>query len=472
MTVHLLGIRHHGPGSARSVVRALDEIEPDIVLVEAAADVQSSLAWVGEPGLVPPVALLAYVANEPGRAIFAPFASFSPEWRAIGWANERDRPVTAIDLPMAVTFAEQGTDELLVDAAPPDPLRALAAAAGDSDAERWWEDVIEHRGDGTPAFDAVADAMAAARDATITSAREERREAHMRRAIRRALKDGHETVAVVCGAWHVPALELADHPAMVDNATLRGLPRVKVASAWVPWTHRRLTTSSGYGAGVDSPGWYRHVFDHPGADGVARFLVDAAQLLRAHGQSASPDHLIAGTRLADALATLRGRPRPGLVEVLDAADAVMGGLDLVRSELVVGDALGRVPDGAPQVPLARDLAKAQKSARLTPSATSKTLEVDLRTPTGLRKSHLLHRLLALGVPWGVPEAGRGSSGTFRETWRIAWEPELSVRLVERSGYGSTLESAATARLIERAETATGLADIVGVLELRVVRGPP
>ncbi len=465
MTVHLLGIRHHGPGSARSVVRALEEIDPDVLLVEAPADLEPSLGWVGDPGLVPPVALLGYVANEPGRAIFAPFASFSPEWQAIAWANERERPVVAMDLPMAVTFAEQAADELVADSAPPDPLRELAAAAGDTDPERWWEDVIEHRGDGTPAFDAVADAMAAAREGTITSAREERREAHMRRAIRRSLKDGHDVVAVVCGAWHVPALDLNGRTAAVDNATLRGLPRVKVASAWVPWTHRRLTTSSGYGAGVDSPGWYRHVFDHPGSDGVARFLVEAAQLLRARGQSASPDHLIAGTRLAEALATMRGRPRPGLGEVLDAADAVMGGVDLVRSELVVGDALGRVPDDAPQVPLARDLAKAQKSARLVPRATPATVEVDVRTPTGLRKSHLLHRLLALGVPWGVPEEGRGSSGTFRETWRVAWEPELSVRLVERSGYGSTVETAATARLIERADAATGLADIVGALEL-------
>ena len=73
-------------------------------------------------------------------------------------------------------------------------------------------------------------------------------------------------------------------------------------------------------------------------------------------------------------------------------------------------------------------------------------------------------LLALGVPWGVPEEGRGSSGTFRETWRIAWEPELSVRLVERSGYGSTVASAATARLVERGAAATGLAELVAVLE--------
>jgi Family of unknown function (DUF5682) len=484
VTIHLLGIRHHGPGSARSVLRALDVILPDIVLVEAPSDTTTSLRWIGDPGLVPPVALLGYAIANPGRALFAPFASFSPEWQAVAWANSRSVEMRAIDLPMAVTLARPtvessdvcgdldvfagprvlGDAELVGDAAPSDPLRDLAAAAGDSDPERWWEDVIEHRGDGTPAFDAVAEAMATARFGTIPSAWEERREAHMRRSIRQAVKDGHQTIAVVCGAWHVPALELDARTAATDNATLRAMVKVSTGCAWVPWTHRRLTTSSGYGAGIDSPGWYRHVFDHPGPDGVARFLVDAARLLRQRGLSASPDHLIAGTRLADTLAAMRHRPRPGLTEVLDAGDAVMGGIDVVRSELVIGDALGAVPEGAPQVPLARDLVTAQKGARLKPESAPRTLEVDLRTPTGIRKSHLLHRLLALGVPWGVPEAGRGTSGTFRETWRLSWEPELSVRLVERSGYGSTVVAAATARLVERGATATALAEIVGVLE--------
>ena len=36
--VHLLGIRHHGPGSARSVLRVLNELQPDVVLVELPAD--------------------------------------------------------------------------------------------------------------------------------------------------------------------------------------------------------------------------------------------------------------------------------------------------------------------------------------------------------------------------------------------------------------------------------------------------
>ncbi len=239
---------------------------------------------------------------------------------------------------------------------------------------------------------------------------------------------------------------------------------MKVGAAWVPWTHRRLAAASGYAAGVGSPGWYRHVFEHPGSDGVARFFVEIAGLLRAAGLGASPDDLIAGTRLATTLAALRGRPRSGLAEVLDAAEAVMGNADLVRRSLVVGDAIGVVPPSAPQVPLARDVARLQKSARLAPAAAPVTLEVDLRTTNGMRRSVLLHRMLALGVPWGVPEEGRGTSGTFRETWRLAWEPELSIRLIERAGYGTTLEAAATAHLVERAERSAGVIELIGVLD--------
>jgi hypothetical protein len=475
MTVHRLGIRHHGPGSARSVLAVLDEVEPDIVLVELPADVEPALRWIGDPGLVPPVALLGYVTTEPARAAFAPLTSFSPEWQAIAWANERAVPVRAIDLPLAITLAgPAGTDDdLLGHHPPPDPIGDLAAAAGDPDPERWWEDVIEHRGDRAPAFDAVGEAMAAARAGFVPAPSELQREAHMRRAIRTARRDGHERIVVVCGAWHVPALDVdggtrsdADHvpTAASDTATLRGLPKVKVAVAWVPWTAQRLTTRSGYGAGVESPGWYGHVFDHPGEEGVAHFFVEAARLVRSRGGSASPDELIAGTRLATTLAAMRGRPRPGLAEVLDAADAVTGGLDLVRRELVIGAAIGEVPDAAPQVPLARDVAKLQKSARIPVTADGRTVEVDLRTPIGRRKSHLLHRLLALGIAWGVPVEGRGSSGTFRETWEVRWDPDLSVRLIERAGYGTTLDAAATARLVERAHGASGIAELVGVVE--------
>ena len=106
--VQLLGIRHHGPGSARSVVRALDALEPTAVLVELPADCETSLAWVGHEHLVPPVALLGYVVDHPQRAAFLPFAEFSPEWQAFTWAHQHDVVVRAMDLPMQQSLAGHG----------------------------------------------------------------------------------------------------------------------------------------------------------------------------------------------------------------------------------------------------------------------------------------------------------------------------------------------------------------------------
>ncbi|WP_170159778.1 DUF5682 family protein, partial [Calidithermus terrae] len=34
MNVHIFGIRHHGPGSARSLKAALEALRPDCILVE------------------------------------------------------------------------------------------------------------------------------------------------------------------------------------------------------------------------------------------------------------------------------------------------------------------------------------------------------------------------------------------------------------------------------------------------------
>jgi hypothetical protein len=470
----LLGVRHHGPGSARSVVAALDELRPDVVLVELPADVEGVLGWVGDPRLRPPVALLAHVVDEPRRAVFSPLAEFSPEWQALRWAARHGVPAVPIDLPHAITLAADVAGRADDDPGI-DPIGALAAAAGEPDAERWWDDVVEHRGDGPPAFAVIADAMAAVRQGVDPGPRDARREAHMRQAIRRAAKR-HERVAVVCGAWHVPALDPTGTTASADRTMLQGLAKVKVAISWVPWSHPRLARSSGYAAGVNHPGWYAHLFRHPGPEAATRFLVAAARAVRDEGLSASPEHVIAAVRLTEALAVLRGRPRPGLDDVLDATDAVIGGLPLVRDRLAVGHEVGSLPDGAPQAPLARDLATAQRRARLTPSAEARTVELDLRTPAGRARSVLLHRCVALDLGWAAVVDGRGSSGTFRETWRLTWRPELAVRLVELSPYGTTLEQAATARLVERCDGADLVAhasalDLAILAELPDATGP-
>ncbi|WP_395104951.1 DUF5682 family protein [Actinomadura sp. SCN-SB] len=501
--VEVYGIRHHGPGSARAVRRALEEFRPDAVLIEGPPEADAIVHLAGDAGMVPPVALLAYAPGRqdaaaapaegsgPGerQAAFWPFAEFSPEWQAIQHALSAGVPVRFCDLPAAHQLARaeedeegreedrEGPEDEEVRAIRLDPLGWLAKAAGYDDAERWWDDVVEHRHDGPSPFPAIAEAMTELRDRLAALPeeslaghlrREEQREAHMRRTLRRTLKEGYERVAVVCGAWHVPAL-LRKVPATRDDRTLRGLPKAKVAMTWVPWTHGRLANRSGYGAGVRSPGWYHHLFtagDRP----VERWLTQAARVLREEDLHVSSAHVIEAVRLADALAALRGRPLAGLDEITEATRAVLceGAelpVELIQRKLVVGERLGAVPDETPMVPLQRDLKAEQGRLRLKASALNKELDLDLRKPTDLERSRLLHRLRLLDVDWGVPQEDFGrSKGTFRETWTLMWRPEFDVELIEASAWGTTVQGAATARAKAMAAHAQALSDLTSVAE--------
>src|SRR5580692_6571129 len=105
--VAVLGIRHHGPGSARSVLAELDRLKPAAVLIEGPADADPLLALAADPGLAPPVALLAYAPDEPRVSAFWPFAIFSPEWQALTWAAANRVPVRFCDLPAGMVLAAQ-----------------------------------------------------------------------------------------------------------------------------------------------------------------------------------------------------------------------------------------------------------------------------------------------------------------------------------------------------------------------------
>jgi hypothetical protein len=501
-TVHVFGIRHHGPGSARSLAAALAALAPDAVLIEGPPDADDLLALAAGEAMRPPVALLVYRPESPREAVYYPFAAFSPEWQAIRFALGRGLPVRFMDLPVAHWLGAEAEAEAEPDpAAPPaaegeaegpppeasppptrrwrhDPLGLLAEAAGFAEAERWWEHVVEHRRDGGDVFAAVLDAMAAVRShlPPVDDPHELRREAHMRQAIRAARAAGANRIAVVCGAWHAPALlESAWPAAKADAALLKGLPRAKVAATWTPWTHGRLAAESGYGAGVESPGWYHHLWAV--SDRVAqRWLTRVARLLRAEGLDASTASTIEAVRLAEALAALRGRHLPGLDELTEATRTVFCGGDetplrLIRRKLIVGEALGAVPPETPMVPLVQDLQRQQKALRLPPDAAAATKELNLRTDTDRARSRLLYRLDVLGVPWGRLEGTRGK-GTFKEVWALQWQPEFAVDLIEASHHGPTVAEAAESLLIERTEADPDLPALTELLDRALLADLP
>ena len=469
---HIFGIRHHGPGSARSVKAALERLGPDIILVEGPPEAEAVLPLLAHEQMKPPVALLLYMPDKPEQAVYYPFAVFSPEWQALHYGLTHDIPVRFMDLPQSYQLGQDEPEAPAEAAAPPtrqDPLGALAEAAGYSDGERWWEHLVEQRRDSEDLFAGILEAMAAVRaDAPDPQdVREERREAWMRQTIRAAQKEGKERIAVVCGAWHGPAL--ASMPsAKADAETLAGLPKAKVAATWVPWTYGRLSYSGGYGAGIESPGWYHHLWQHPN-DVSVHWMSRVAHLLREQDLDASPASVIEGVRLADTLAALRGRPLPGLPEMNEATQSVFCfGSDvpmrLIWRDLIVGDTLGAVPDETPAVPLQQDLGREQKRLRLAPEVAQRDLDLDLRKPADLDKSGLLHRLALLGIPWGDAQRQGGGKGTFHELWRLQWQPEFIVKVIEAGFWGNTVRDASASSARDQADKAPDLPALTALLD--------
>ncbi len=483
MSVHVLGIRHHGPGSARNVKAFLEKTKPDIILIEGPPEGDELLRWSAHSALRPPVAILAYRPDVPQQAVFYPFAEFSPEWQALQFGARNDTPVRFMDLPLVHKLALQ-QEALQKDAEPPsdtslanaetkaqafhDPIGYLAEAAGYTDGERWWESMFEHRQEDTDVFEAIHEAMEAVR--TAIPEKEDRieklREAHMRKMIRQAEKESFATIAVVCGAWHAPAL-VHMPKAKEDADALKNLPKVKVETTWIPWTYNRLTFDSGYGAGIQSPGWYDHVWKHPTDDGTL-WMARVAQLFRRKEMDTSTAHIIEAVRLAEALSSLRGVSKIGLEELNEATWSVLCNgdsilLELIRNELIVSDTIGSVPTEIPKPPLLQDVEKLQKKLRLPAEAGIKELNLDLREEMHLERSVFLHRLLLMGVSWGHLSQVRGK-GTFKEQWQLKWEPEYSIRIIEKGNWGNTLEEAASQFIIHQAKESNSLDGVCTLLQ--------
>lgn len=559
MAIHILGIRHHGPGSAKNVKAFLEKTQPDIVLVEGPPEADGILQWVSQKELKPPVAILCFQPDNPQQSAFYPFAEYSPEWQAILYARVNNIPVKFMDLPAAHQFAideakrkaeaaaetnnaprdenendiisntsllksakqnnrsADGTKKLsnvmwyksampsqhtnlsrhklplkhgqqtsrpankkIFSAAQDDetatqtpalyndPILHLAEAAGFTDGEKWWEHMFEHRHNDEEIFTAVNEAMQALRETLPgrEDEREQQREAYMRKTIRQAEREMYQNIAVVCGAWHAPAL-LQMPPQKADNDLLKNLSKVKVECTWIPWTYSRLSFFSGYGAGIFSPGWYGHLWKYPTDDGT-RWMAKVAKLLRQKNMDISVAHVIEAVRLAASLASLRNLSRPGLEEFNEATLSVLFNgepimMQLVQKELIVSNKIGTVPTEIPKPPLQLDIERQQKKLRLPATADWKDYVLDLRKETDLQRSIFLHRLLLLGIKWGAT-SNVNSKGTFKEQWRLQWDPAFSIDIIEKGTWGNTAEEAASKYVIHQSAETNDLPQVCQWLE--------
>lgn len=477
MPTKIFGIRHHGAGSAKSLKASLEAFKPDVLLIEGPADAASLIPEMANKELQPPVAILVYNPDELSQASFFPFADFSPEWVAVQYGLCEKIAVQFIDLPQSIQFgitdqsSSQQASQSHEDAKEQikrDPLAYVAEAAGYVDGERWWEVMIEQRDEHQEIFEAITELMCNLRsELQLQEAHQDvLREACMRTAIRKAEKE-FEKVAVVCGAWHVPAL-LQNVSVKEDYALLKGLKKIKTTCTWVPWTYQRLTFQSGYGAGIISPAWYELLF-HARQDAVVRWFVQVARLFRKEGLDASSAHVIEAVRMAESLAAIRSLSLPGLQEMYESTVSIFCGgyeeaMQLIQEKLIIGDKMGSVPESAELVPLQKDIQMLQKKLKLKPLSDVEVIDLDLRKEMHLERSYLLHRLHLLNIPWGIKKEAYGKKGTFHEYWSLQWKPEFALNIIEASIWGNTVVQSATQYVIHRAQQMNELDQVSQLLE--------
>ncbi len=497
MAVHILGIRHHGVGSAKNVAQRLKELQPDLVLVEGPPEISDLLKTIGHTDLQPPVAIMVYNKDLPKQSTFYPFAEYSPEWIAVQYANEYNISVRAMDLTASISFKKRATapEKILIpedskdeDETPlpevleavtyRDPLSYFAEIQGFNTGESWWEYHFEQPKENTSAkehFEAVMETMITLRNAKIPSHMEEenlQREAYMRQLIRQAQNEMYNNIAIICGAWHAPTLQNLDEQAKADVKFLKKLPKskIKIAATWIPWTNERLSMFSGYGAGLYSPGWYEHLWSQQ-EDFEMKWLAKVAGTFRDNKMDISTAHIIEAYRLAQSLSAIRNKSSITLNELNEATQTVMcmGDqilLSLINEQLVVGQKLGQVPDDIPKVPLQEDFEVILKKLRLKLSTAEKQYDLDLRKPMDLKRSILFHRLEILEIQLAKRVRSR-NKGTFKDSWVIEWSPEMMVDLIDKSFLGNTIESATQNVIKNKAKESKKVSKIAQLLSLSI-----
>ncbi|HTJ41740.1 MAG TPA: DUF5682 family protein [Kofleriaceae bacterium] len=467
--VLLLPVRHHSPRASAFVAAELDRARPSLVLIEGPSDAGAMIPVLADEQTKPPIAILGYRTDGITQSALWPFADYSPELVALRWAVRNRIDVRFIDLPVGVALATMratpalevhgdGDDDPSIEAAdqfPTSPDPDVAARLGMRSFDEAWDALIEapHH---SPA-DVRALLLAYAALIRATAHRDRARDAVMARAICTA-GVAPEQIAVVVGAAHASAFVAGE----IDLAAADRLPpAVASAVTVIPYSFPRLAEQLGYGAGNRAPRFYQRAHD-AGCDlarATLETLVEIGEHLRLRGFAVSLADTLEAWRLAQMLATIRGKHAPALDEAREAAIATLGrgdagAVDAALASATIGRAVGHVAAKLGPNALTDEFWREVRARRLPATDEAEDFSLVLNDPVQVASSVFLHRLRIADVPYASwLGAGRDADGLavltrIREAWTAQWTPATDVALVEQIVLGSSLEEVA-GRILDR-----------------------
>lgn len=481
MKLSVLGIRHHGAGSAKHVLQSLKELKPDLILVEGAPEIAPLLQFAANPEMKLPLAIMVYNSENSKQFTFYPFTHYSPEWIAAKFATENNIALRTMDLPAAYLIDKTALQEANETLDNPqisneNAMQQIANISGYAHFEPWWDYYFENtnnKKENAKHFEAVETCFIEIRKNEIEDDLENSiREAFMRTEVQKAKNELFQNVVIICGAWHCEAFDNWESKTKADSKLLKSIPKskIKIATSWVPWTNSRLSMYSGYGAGIEAPGWYEHIFEN--ADLVEiKWLIKAARLFRKQKIEISSAHIIETYRLAEALAALRNKSRitfddlnESILSVMCMGDEVL--FSLIKPQLFINERIGTLPPDTPRLPIQIDFETTVKKLRLPMAEYDKEVILDLRKELDLQKSIFFYRMLILENSW-LTILEKNSKGTFKEAWNLCWKPEVLIELIDKAYLGNTIESAAKNYIFYKINQSQKLSELTDILSLLI-----
>lgn len=481
--IEYFGVRHLSPSCGFYVEQFLDRVKPDIVLIEGAYDLSELIPSLCSIKADMPAAILAYTTESPVRTIMYPLAEFSPEYRAMLWADRNNVPVKFCDLPSTCLLCDYEEDDEYMDGkSKGESVYTRLEKISGLDNDTFWEYHFEHCQNYDDFISAVEEYGKSLRELSESDSHNELREAFMRKVIHESEQE-YNTVAVITGAFHTHGLKGKEFTKSDEKLTKK-LRHTDTKATLMPYSYYRLSSRSGYGAGAKAPAYYeilwRNRINGTLSDAKVEYLSRIAAYQRDNGFSASSAEVIESVRLAETLCAMRGGNMPSMADLRDSAVTCMGHgsfgeISLACADVEIGTKIGSLPDGTVCTSVQEDFVRQLKGLKLDRfrKAKGEELELDLRENLrvkseksaflDLNRSFFLHRLTVCGINFGEKTFRQQENATWAEKWVLSWSPETEIQIVEASLNGDTIESVAEFYLNSRLLTAEKLSETAKIL---------